>query len=121
MEAESKLEIQQKIQNNDLELVWSYILDFENTANPFDDRKEAISRWRQHATVDIQETPTVLAAARKFVFSGIKSKDAIHVACALAGASKYFITTDDAILSRLKGNSEIMVLSPVQFVLGEML
>ena len=121
METEAKLEIQQKIQDNDLELVWSYMLDFENAENPFNDRKEAISRWRQHAVTDIQETQALIVVARQIATAGVKNKDAIHVACALSGACRYFITTDDAILSRLRDNREIKVLSPVQFILGEML
>lgn len=35
LETEAKLEIQQKILQNKIELAWSYILDFENEMNPF--------------------------------------------------------------------------------------
>ena len=37
LEAEAKLYIQEAILGGKLELVWSYILDYEDAANPFDD------------------------------------------------------------------------------------
>ena len=38
LEAEAKLKIQIDIQDGKFELVWSYILDAENEANPFEER-----------------------------------------------------------------------------------
>lgn len=35
LETESKLQIQKDVQDGKLELAWSYVLDFENAANPF--------------------------------------------------------------------------------------
>ena len=43
LEAEAKLCIQEHIREGTLELAWSYILDFENTANPFKERRTTIS------------------------------------------------------------------------------
>ena len=40
LESEAKLFLQEKVLNKEYALVWSYILDFENEANPFDERKE---------------------------------------------------------------------------------
>ena len=44
LEAEAKLKIQEDIRNGVIELVWSYILDYENGMNPFSERKEQISK-----------------------------------------------------------------------------
>jgi hypothetical protein len=38
LETEAKLFIQNVILNGEVELVWSYILDFENSANPYEQR-----------------------------------------------------------------------------------
>lgn len=43
LEAEAKLRIQDDILGKKFELVWSYILEAENTANPFEERRKAIS------------------------------------------------------------------------------
>jgi hypothetical protein len=56
LETEAKLEIQQRIKDKSIELAWSYLLDYENQANPFDERREAIARWRSSAIVDVEET-----------------------------------------------------------------
>jgi hypothetical protein len=38
LEAEAKLCIQQQVREGRIELAWSYMLDFENAANPFEER-----------------------------------------------------------------------------------
>jgi hypothetical protein len=53
LEAEATLCIQEHIRRGTLELVWSYMLDFENAANPFEERRTTISGWRQYATRDV--------------------------------------------------------------------
>ena len=99
-----------------LELAWSYILDFENTANPFEERRTTISQWRQYATIDVEETATILQEAKALVGLGLKAKDALHIACAIAGECTYFLTTDDDILRRGKDVRGITVLDPTAFV-----
>jgi predicted nucleic acid-binding protein len=116
LEAEAKLCIQEHIREGTLDLAWSYILDFENTANPFEERRTTISRWRQYATMDVEETAAILQAANALVALGLKAKDALHIACALAGECKYFLTTDDEILRRGKDVRGITVLDPTAFV-----
>ena len=56
LEAEAKLSIQEQIRGGTLELAWSYILDFENAANPFEERRTTIEGWRQYAAIDVEET-----------------------------------------------------------------
>ena len=114
--AEAKLCIQERIRDATLELAWSYILDFENTANPFEERRTTISRWRQYATSDVEETATILQEANALVELGLKAKDALHIACSIAGECTYFLTTDDDILRREKDVQGITVLDPTAFV-----
>lgn len=116
LEAEAKLCIQQYIRGGTLELAWSYILDFENEANPFEERRTTISGWRQYATIDIEETATILQRANSLVALGLKAKDALHISCAMAGECTYFVTTDDEILKCGKDVQGITVLDPTAFV-----
>ena len=60
LEAEAKLYIQEKIRRKEFELAWSYILDHENQANPFGERKRAIQQWKHLAVIDVGETPEIL-------------------------------------------------------------
>jgi len=76
LEAEAKLCIQEHIRSGTLELVWSYMLDFENAANPFEERRTMITGWRQYATLDVEETPLILRHANRLAGMGLKAKDA---------------------------------------------
>jgi hypothetical protein len=48
---EAKLNIQQKVKSKDISLVWSYVLDFENSANPLEERKIEIQKWKGLSSV----------------------------------------------------------------------
>ncbi|PTQ90508.1 hypothetical protein C8N29_103263 [Agitococcus lubricus] len=116
IETEAKLYIQEKIKLGDFFLIWSYILDFENFQNPFAERKQAIAKWRNLASVDIEETALLLANAQFFVSLGIKAKDALHVACAIEGKADYFLSTDDKLLKKLATQAQIIAINPVDFI-----
>jgi hypothetical protein len=116
LEAEAKLCIQEHIRGGSLELAWSYILDLKNGANPFEERRTTIAGWRPYATIDLEETATILQKANALVGCGLKAKDALHIACAVAGECTYFVTTDDAILRHGKDVPGITVLDPTAFV-----
>jgi predicted nucleic acid-binding protein len=55
-------------------------------------------------------------AAEKLFKKGIKSKDALHVACAIELNCDFFITTDKAIIKKLTNFESIKVISPVDFI-----
>jgi predicted nucleic acid-binding protein len=116
LEAEAKLCIQEQIRSGTLELVWSYMVDFENAANPFEERRTTISGWRQYATMDVEETALILQSANRLAGRGLKAKDALHIACAIAGECTYFVTTDDDILKRRQDVHNITVIDPTAFV-----
>ncbi len=116
LEAEAKLCVQENIRGRTLELAWSYMLDFENAANPFEERRTTIGGWRQYATIDVEETATILEKAHALVACGLKAKDALHIACAIAGGCAYFITTDDEILARATDVQGITVVDPTSFI-----
>jgi len=116
IETEAKLYIQQQIKQGQLELVWSYILDFENAQNPFQERKQAIKKWRQLSSQDIEQTDQILNMAQHVTQFGIKAKDALHVACAIAGQADYFLSTDDKLLKRLATLNLLSAVNPVDFI-----
>ena len=116
LEAEAKLYIQERIRNNTIEIAWSYILDLENSANPFEERRTTIQNWRQFAKTDVEESPALLKRANALSSIGLKAKDALHVACAIAAGCDYFVTTDDGILALGKVIMDIIVLDPTALV-----
>ncbi len=115
-EAEAKLYIQDKIKSKGVELIWSYILEIENSQNPHDERRIAIQKWKNLSTIKIVENPKILAHANQLLKSGIKPKDALHVASAVEGKADYFLTTDDKLLSGINRSKIIEVLNPVDYI-----
>jgi hypothetical protein len=60
LESEAKLKIQTDIQAGNFDLVWSYIFEGENEANPFEERKRAIREWKNYAIMDFDAETTIL-------------------------------------------------------------
>jgi predicted nucleic acid-binding protein len=116
LETEAKLHIQERIIAGEIELVWSYMMDYENAANPFEERRAAISSWRRRSVLDVSETPALLEHAKLLSSLGLRSKDAIHVACAVEAGCDYFLTTDDILLKKLVRYDRIVSIDPTAFV-----
>ena len=116
LETEAKLNIQERIFQKEIELTWSYILDFENEANPFEQRKLVIKGWKNYASVDTDETKEIVKKAESFHKMGIRSKDSIHLACAISMRCEYFLTTDDELIKKASGINEIKITDPISFI-----
>jgi predicted nucleic acid-binding protein len=116
LETEAKLDIQERISQKEIELTWSYMLDFENEANLFEQRMHAIRSWKNYASVDIDETKEIIEKAERFHQIGIKSKDSIHLACAISMRCEYFLTTDDELIKNASSIKEIKVTDPISFI-----
>jgi predicted nucleic acid-binding protein len=116
LESEAKLYIQEKIKQQEIELVWSYILDVENEQNPFEERKKTIEKWKSVAVLDVAETQKLIATANSLVKEGIRAKDALHVASAIEGKASYFLTTDDKLIKKLSEIDEIQIINPVDMI-----
>ncbi len=102
LETAAKLLIQEHIKDGDYLLVWSSILDYECSNNPFPAHQEAIWQWRRLANRIIKATPAIVSTAKQLEAQAIARFDALHVACALADPVDLFITTDDRLLKKLR-------------------
>lgn len=119
LETEAKLDIQERILQKKAELAWSYILDFENDTNPFEQRRLAILGWKNLSSVDTDETKEIVEKAERLRQMGIKSKDSLHLACAISMQCGYFLTTDDELIKKTAGIKEIKVTDPISFIKEE--
>ena len=116
LESEAKLRIQESIRSGTFELVWSYILDFENSKNPFRERREQIIKWRTYSDKDIEESEEVLNIASMIMNHGIKKLDSLHLACAIKANTDYFLTTDDGVIKKAKHIKNIQIVDPIGFI-----
>lgn len=120
LETEAKLFIQKKIKSSEFELVWSFILDFENSANPDLEAKDSIQFWKKLTNIKIISNKELTNLAKNFQQIGFGIKDSLHIASAIQGSAKYFITVDKGILKKKDLVKEIKILSPISFIeIGE--
>ena len=115
LETQAKLEIQKQIMLKKYKLVWSFILEYENKENPYKIRRETISRWRDIASENIMANEEIIKYAENLQTMSVKSKDALHIACAVFSHCNYFLTTDRKLLNlELK---EIKIYNPIDFII----
>lgn len=117
LETEAKLHIQDIVKNGDIDLVTSYVLEYENGKNRFFHKRQAISDFMNNNEsyyVGIERDEEVKKIAKDIVQTGVKSIDALHVACAVLAGSDYFITTDDRLLKYQ--TEDIQVVTPGEFI-----
>lgn len=115
LETKAKLKIQEMIVSGRLEFVVSYILEQENDDNPYFERKIAIEDFFKYAIIDIDETEEIIEIAEIAKNTGLKTKDSLHIACAIVADCDYLLTTDKGFL-KYKDN-KIQVLNPMQFIM----
>lgn len=108
-----------------LSLVWSFMLEHENSLNPFENRREGVELLSRLCTDTIAPTPrTVRLAGRIMEGSRLKPRDALHLACAESAKCDYFVTCDDALIRALKTKGSVLRLkvkavNPVEFIRRE--
>ena len=117
LETQAKLHIQDMIRQKQIELVTSYVLDFENSNNRSIQKRMAIEKFmKDYATLYVsnKHSDKFAEIADSIMETGVKEKDAYHVACALMAECDYFVTTDDRLL---KYQSEkIKLVTPGEFI-----
>ena len=117
LETQAKLHIQRMIVEGKVDLVYSYMSRYENSQNPFEIRKNTIAEFFKNASVYVDEGNADNAAqkARQIMTTGVKAKDAIHVACAVIAGADYFLTTDTRLLKYK--TDEIKLMNPTEFII----
>ena len=122
LETEAKLYIQELIKDHKLELVTSFVLNYENDKNRVLHRKQAISEFMYSNAayyVSGAKNDSLEDIAKSIMDTGVKEKDAYHVACAIMAKADFFITTDDRLLKYQ--SAEVTIVTPGEFIrrLGE--
>ena len=117
LEAQAKIYIQTMIETGNFKLVSSYMLIYENSRNRIETKRKAIEQFIKDNTaiyIDDSYSEEVEHVAIEIQQTGVKSADAIHVACAILAKCDFFITTDDRLL---KYKSDLIsIVDPVEFI-----
>jgi predicted nucleic acid-binding protein len=113
-ETQAKLYIQEMILKHEIDLVWSYVLKFENSRNIFEAKKIAIAQWEQLSVQFVDKSDAVVSLAKDIMATGVKELDSLHIACAITAGCDYIITVDDRMLKY--SDSRIIVCNPIEFI-----
>lgn len=114
LETEAKLHVQDLIRQGKLELLWSFVLDYENGANPFPEVRNRIFDWKQIAGADCELSKEITDRSHEIMKLGLRQMDASHIACAICHGADCFLTTDKKILN--KQIAGIAIMNPIDFV-----
>ena len=117
LETQAKLQIQNMIRNNDVILASSYVLLYENSKNPHEQRKKSILSFVKDNTidyVDVDRANEVKSKADEIIAAGVKTADAHHVACAILAGCDFFLTTDDRLLKYK--TDKLQIIDPIEFI-----
>lgn len=91
-------------------------MQYENSRNGFALRQQWVEYRLQLAKHYQEVNAAIIARAKELEKQGLKTIDALHVACAEAVSSQYFLTYDDRLIRRYQGS--LNVINPVDFVLS---
>jgi len=116
-EAVAKMFIQSLIKYKSLILYYSFMSLYEINDNPFTSNREHIFNFVKEygsAYVSVKRMDEIKLLSSEIMLTGIKKKDAVHLACSIIAECNFFITTDKRILNCQMDN--IKILNPVDFV-----
>ena len=117
------------VEKKKYELIWSFILEYENSRSPFIERKLNIKSISTLCKETIAPNDNIKLMAKDIVEnSNTKSKDALHLASAVDGNCIYFITCDDKFIKTVERNraslnniiKDIKLYNPIDFLRKEM-
>lgn len=121
-EAEAVARIFEKVESGSIQLVVSPAHRFENNRNPREDRRLATDLWLQKAERSVDATPDVDERVRLLASFGFGPLDALHLALAEKAEARWFVTTDDRLLSKAlerRDQIRVEVVRPDQLALEE--
>ena len=120
LETQAKLKIQRMIKDQKLELATSYMSLYECGENPDLSKAELITTFiNQHSSVyvSLKNKVAIEKEAQEIMKTGIKFKDACHIACAIMAKADYLVSTDIRML-KYKTN-ELKLINPIEFFTNE--
>lgn len=116
LETHAKMHIQKMITDKKINLIYSYVSEYENSRNPNKFNRSSISDFFGNAVlyVDYSHKDEIQAEMNDIMKTGVKKMDALQVASAIIGKADYFLTTDKRLLKY--STPKIQILNPVEFI-----
>ena len=119
LEAESVLSILSFVEKGKWHLLNSDAILYEINKIPDTERKIEVRLVISLAKEYIRLNKKIFERAEQIQKIGVKSFDALHVACAEAGKADIFLTTDDQLLKKLRQHSDkikVKAANPLEWI-----
>jgi predicted nucleic acid-binding protein len=115
IEAEILFQILKLIKEGKIILVNSAMIEYENSLNPFPERKIFVENVLKLAKVYQNVNEEVYLKAKEITKKfKIENFDALHLACALCAKVDFFITCDYNLVKKFK--NDLKVVTPLKFL-----
>lgn len=95
-------------------MINSTVIEYENSRNPFLERKEWINSYLTKSIEYQRVNAKIQKRAEHINKNNIEPIDSLHLAAAEATKTEFFITCDDDILKKYKG--DLKTLNPIDFI-----
>jgi len=96
----------EKAINKEMTIINSFVLEYENSKSPLIDRRDKIDDLLKIASEYVRYSERLENRAEEIEKRGFMAMDALHIACAEAAKSDFFITCDELLLRKGKANKD---------------
>ncbi|MCL2055403.1 MAG: hypothetical protein FWG90_13360 [Oscillospiraceae bacterium] len=117
LESNSKMFIQSLIKFKSVSLYYSFMSQIEIDDSPYEERKAYILDFVETnavAFIGKSRFAEIEMLSDEIMQTGIKKKDATHLACSIIAKCDYFVTTDRGVLNHK--TDKIKIINPIKFV-----
>ena len=117
LETQAKLYIQNLIKLGSIELATSDMLYYEVSKIPNDGHRKMIQQFISEYSIihaGIENLDRIESIISEIMKTGVKYKDAFHVASAILTNCQYLLTTDKRLLKYQ--SNDISLINPIQFI-----
>ena len=108
--------------DKEITIINSFVLEDENSKNPFIDRRDKIYDLLKVALEYVTYSEELENRAKEIEKLGIMAMDALHIACAEMAKADFFVTCDDLLVRKgesNKGNINVRIMSLMEFITRE--
>jgi len=119
LESEAVLTILKYIEKKQWTMIHSDAILYEVNKTSEPERKVKVQLTLSNADAYVRMNEPILARAKQIQQLGVKTYDALHIACAEAAQADIFLTTDDKLLKRIrrfKGKVKVKVDNPLNWI-----
>ena len=117
LEANAKIFVQSLVKYKSIALYYSFMSLIEIDDSPFEERTAYILDFIEANAIGFvgeRRLEEIKILSEEITKTGIKKKDATHLACSIIAECDYFITTDKRLLN-YKSN-KIKIVNPINFM-----